>query len=103
MGPKVDEERARWLLREWRSSGLGATAFAKRERVSVRSLYRWRDRFGQEPEFAAVVVRPAAARPVCSSEPFVIDLCGGRSLRVVAGFDATELARLVAVLEGDRC
>lgn len=103
MGRKIDEERARRLLREWTSSGLGATAFAKRERVSVRSLYRWRGLFGQEPEFAPVVVRPATSSPVCSSEPFVIDLCGGRSIRVAAGFDAAELARLVTVLEGDPC
>ena len=105
MGRKMDAERARRLVREWKSSGLGVTAFAKREHVGVRSLYRWRDLFGDEPEFAPVVVRPtpAPAEHASPTEPFVIELRGGRSIRVATGFDAGELARLVDVLEGDRC
>lgn len=101
----MDVERARRLLREWKASGLSMSAFAKRERVSVRSLYRWRDLFGQEPEFAPVVVRstPASSERVVACEPFVIELRGGRSIRVAAGFDAGELTRLVEVLEGEQC
>ena len=78
-------------------------AFAKRERVSVGSLYRWRDLFGREPEFVPVVVRSAVVETSSEPEPFVIDLRGGRSLRVAPGFDGAELARLIAVLEVDRC
>ena len=101
----MDAERARRLVREWKSSGLGVTAFAKREHVGVRSLYRWRDLFGDEPEFAPVVVRPTPplAEHASPAEPFVIELRSGRSIRVAAGFDAGELVRLVDVLEGDRC
>jgi len=52
-----------------------------------------------------VVVRPAARVVETSSEPepFVIDLRGGRSVRVAPGFDGAELARLVAVVAVERC
>ena len=103
MGQKIDVERARRLVGEWKASGLSMRAFAKRERVSVSSLYRWRERFGREPEFVPVVVRPTVIETSSEPEPFVVDLRGGHSLRVVPGFDGAELARLIAVLEVDPC
>ena len=41
-----------------------------------------------------------AARP--AAEPFDVELRSGRRVRVTAGFDAAELARLVVVLEEAR-
>jgi hypothetical protein len=41
-----------------------------------------------------------AARP--ATEPFEVELRSGRRVRVTAGFDAAELARLVVVLEEAR-
>jgi len=49
MARKFDEAGARQLIERWQTSDLSDSAFARRERVSIRLLRRWRDLFGEEP------------------------------------------------------
>jgi hypothetical protein len=49
--------------------------------------------------FIELRAEPAVARP---AQPFEVELRSGRRVRVAAGFDAAELARLVVVLEEAR-
>ena len=107
MARTLDESRARATLEDWRRSGLSAAKYAKRAGVSGTTLTRWRARFGDSevssPRFARVVLREspkAVARDECE---YVIEVGNGRRIRVGAGFDADELGRLLAVVEGAGC
>jgi hypothetical protein len=94
-------------------SGLSIRTFAEREGLKAGSLSFWkwklgRDR-GQNQRGVAAQAEPVqlielrtetAARP--ATEPFEVELRSGRRVRVTAGFDAAELARLVVVLEEAR-
>jgi len=107
MARKFDESGARQLVERWQASDLSDAAFARRERVSIRQLRRWRDLFAGEPteglEFAPVVIREPAYSKQPTMTPFVVELRQGCSIRVAAGFDARELRRLVESLEDIRC
>jgi len=107
MARKFDESGARQLIERWQSSDLSDAAFARRERVSIRQLRRWRDLFAGEPteglEFAPVVIREPAYRERPTMAAFVVEVRGGCSIRVAAGFDATELRRLIETLGDIRC
>ena len=103
--------RERWLpvVESWRSSGLGAAEFCRREGLPVRRFYQWRKRL------SAVAAAEAGA---CGSPGFVqvrfpeAEASGGCGIAVVvgpgvrlelsAGFDAGELARAVRALGGGR-
>ena len=54
------------------------------------------------PRLVPVVLNSTRARGV-AGEPFVVELGDDLRIRVAAGFDADELARLVEVLAGCRC
>jgi len=107
MARKFDESGARQLIERWQASDLSDAAFARRERVSIRQLRRWRELFegesAQDLRLVPVVIRESDddQRPTTAS--FVVDLPGGASVRVTAGFDAAELRRLVETLEDIRC
>jgi len=102
-----DEAGARQLIDRWQTSDLSDSAFARRERVRIRLLRRWRDLFEEEPaedlRLIPVVIRESDDAERRATAPFVVDLPGGASVRVAAGFDATELRRLVETLEDTRC
>jgi len=57
----------------------------------------------QDLRLVPVVIREADDHQRPTTAPFVVDLPGGASVRVTAGFDATELRRLVETLEDIRC
>jgi len=120
----------RGLLAEHHASGLSLAEFAEVAGVSQQTLVRWRHRLGPGSPVAAsepgippsqsadadpvaphrlVEVRlagavPAAAGPAADSEQgvprFLLRLGGQRAIEVGGGFDANELRRLVAVVEG---
>lgn len=107
MARKFDEAGARQLIERWQTSDLSDSAFARRERVSIRQLRRWRDLFTgdsvQDLRLIPVVIRESDDVERRATAPFVVDLPGGASVTVAAGFDATELRRLVETLEDTRC
>ncbi len=92
-------------------SGLSIRAFAEREGLKAGSLSFWKWKVGRKsgrrgavPEAEPVrfieLRAEAAAQP--TAQPFEVELRSGRRVRVTAGFDAAELARLVVVLEEAR-
>jgi transposase len=96
----------RQVVRGWKRSGLTAAKFAAEEGVNVQTLYSWKYRLAREgaadvdgaaaPATSAIVEVRAAAR---DDGQFTIELGGGKTLRVPTRFDATELRRLLSVLE----
>jgi len=90
------------LLAEQESSGLTIAAFSRERGISAWKLCAARrrerkDRGLARSRFAAVTVLDTRSSP----GSFELDLVGGRRLVIQSGFDADELARLLAVLE--RC
>jgi len=86
------------------ASGLSLRRFARERGLDPQRLARWRRQLdgGRAPEATFVeVARPdvAAAR----AGGFEVVLGAGHVVRVGLGFDAEELRRLLAVLEGASC
>lgn len=98
-------------LRRLEKSGLSLRRFAAREGLKAGSLSFWKWKLRQEQdrpgkaapvrpvEFIELQTEPAEA---AAAQPFEVELRSGRRVRVAAGFDAAELARLVVVLEEAR-
>jgi hypothetical protein len=91
-------------------SGLSQRAFAAREGLAAGSLSFWKWKLRQEGagkgepapvapvNFIELTAKPES-QPSRAAMAFEVQLRSGRSVRVVAGFDAAELARLVEILE----
>ena len=100
-----DANQAKQTIEKWRASGLGVIPFTKREGISVWRFYQMRKMVdAADPCIVPVVVRsgPMPA-PTVAASPFEVELTSGMKIRVAAGFDATELVRLVEALGGARC
>jgi len=96
-------ERAKdWqrLVRAWQRSGLSQAAFCRQHGLSPVTFSSWRHRIASP---AAVV--PEARRFVevalapGEREVYEVRLRCGRTVRVPAGFQADDLARLIAAVE----
>lgn len=107
-------DRRRWRLAEGeamvdalRASGLTMSAFARRHGLHEARVQRWVGRVARRrPEPAAVAAAPvfAPVRLVKRAEPPVLEVAiDGAVIRVRDGFDDALLARVVAVLRGERC
>lgn len=92
---------AEWrvLVDRWLSSGQCRTEFAAANGLNVNTLSWWRSQFAREKKslpaatFAEVVVEDERTAP-----DLIVELGDGLRVRVPAGFDATELRRLVDAL-----
>ena len=99
---------AEWARRveRWQRSGLGAKAFAERERIDAGQLSWWKWRLKTRPltsSAALVPVRVAPSReaaPVAAA-PSAIDIAlpSGARLRVVGSVDEANLTRVVRAVE----
>lgn len=97
---RKERQWRRWI-REWRGSGLTVRDFCYRHDLAQHCFYAWRRelarRDAETMSFIPVRVvpddQPAAARAL------EVVLPGGRTLRVIPGFDAATLRQLLAVLE----
>lgn len=102
-------------VRRLEESGLSLRRLAEREglKAGLLSFWKWKLRHarGRKREAAVPPVEfielrtepaPVAPAPVAVAQPFEVELRSGRRVRVAAGFDAAELARLVVVLEEAR-
>jgi transposase-like protein len=99
------------LLQAWRTSGLSAREFSRREGLQKTSLWRWsREPRQTTPEarkpkasitFAPVHVANATSKLVTSTERVVAEvLVRDVRVRVLAGADAAQVADLVKALSG---
>ena len=100
---EAKEQQWRRRISQWRASGLSVRAFCARYGLATASFYHWRrvlERRGAEaPAFVPVqVVADAVPAQASALEVVLVD---GRVVRVVPGFDAATLRRLLAVLEGE--
>lgn len=93
---KLSESQKLALVRAWRASGLSQSAFAAQHRISDSSLGRWAQQYA--PQLPAPTATFADVE-VLEVAPFRLHLAGiGHIVEVPAGFDVTELRRLVAAL-----
>ena len=120
------EQFWRQLFARWRASGLSIAAFCEDAGLSQQSFYRWRrllrkrtsrldrQRRPQAVDAATERAATAIAQPLPLFVPLAVEsiaaaavlevvVRGGRVIRVPAGFDATMLAQVLAVLEGQPC
>lgn len=97
------EDYARQVLARAEREGWSITALAREQGVSPQRLYWWKKRLRDEdtrrtPSFVEVSI--TAPR---QTQPFAVQMRNGRSVAVWPGFDAAELARLLAVVEETEC
>ena len=93
--------RAEWeaLVREWRAGGLTQREFARRRGIAPTTVSWWSCRVGGREGAALVPVDVIGG----GGADFRVDLPGGRTVHVPAGFDGDALRRLLAVLERAAC
>lgn len=96
-------------VRAWSRSGLSAGEFAEEYDLSEHSLRWWKWKLGQESEFVEEEEATSALEFVEVEAPGAwvgpgLELVspGGWTVRVPSGFEATDLARVVAVMEVER-
>jgi len=97
------EADGRVMVEAWQSSGERLSEFAGRHRVDPRRIAQWASRLGRpEPEGVRFhPVRLAGEGPESGSGSAIeIHLVGGRRVRLAPGFEAEDLRRVLAVLEG---
>ncbi len=97
------EQIAREVVAALEDSGESLAAFAKREGISAKRLYRWRARLSTQGALAFVELSPCKVAPVVGTGVFEIVIGSVRSVRVPPDFDASALRRLLDVLEAERC
>lgn len=102
------EAYAREVLARGDRRGLSTAALARELGVSAQRIYWWRKRLAEAKtsernSFVEVTVaRPQPEQPQ-PGQPFAVQTQNGRRVVVWPGFDAGELARLLAVVEGLAC
>jgi hypothetical protein len=101
------EKEIRALIREHARGRTTWEEIAGRDGIAVSTLSWWRseirrrDRLRSEVQHDRFVeVEIDASVAASSSDPFELVLTDGRSVRVPAGFDASDLGRLLEVIDG---
>jgi transposase-like protein len=108
MGMRVRgaEVEAKWrgLVCEQEQSGKTVVEFCRERGIARSKLYFWRQRCEGAKAATGLVEAPAEeAETVATAHSGIeVRLAGGRSLVVEAGFDASHLRALLAVLESLR-
>lgn len=99
------------LVSEFERSGLGRKEFCATRGLSMHTLDAWRRRVAQSASEEKIVPVeivanrnvfkvPMTAASVTRSGQFCVALAQGISIEVEPGFDAAELRRLIAALDG---
>ena len=92
--------RMKRVIERWKASGEGAAAFAKRARVSVSTLWYWRQRIGGEPEPGPTLVplQVVADDAEQGMVRFELVFGDGRRLLIPAEVTSEALERVVRVV-----
>jgi transposase len=94
------EQHWRRLIQLWKNSGLTVRAFCARHHLTQPSFYAWRHELQQRDAATSFVpVQVVIDDQPASSTPIEILLVGGRSVRIMPGFDPATLRQLLAVLQ----
>jgi transposase-like protein len=90
------------LVRDFEQSGLSRKAFCAARGVALHTLdyYRHRNRVRRRAGGADQLIPVELVDPAHATGGLRVELANGRCLVVEAGFDASHLKRLLAVLEG---
>lgn len=96
------QAEAERLVRDFEQSGLSRRAFCTARGVALHTLdyYRYRDRVRRQAGGAEQLVPVELVDPSAPGGGLRVELANGRRVVVEAGFDASHLKRLLAVLEG---
>jgi hypothetical protein len=108
MRQREAEAWTRWseLISEQAQSGQSAAVFCRERGLRVWLFYAWKKRLreAEAGKFVEVEVKPAEGarqRSAPGDKAIEIRLSKGRSLMVEAGFEASHLRALLAVLESE--
>ena len=96
------ERRWRELIERQLASGLSARAFCRREELSAASFYAWRRTIDERAGRASAKACPAFVPVAVTGSPragFVLELAGGRVLRLPETIPIERLAEFVVALE----
>lgn len=96
------QAEAESLVRDFEQSGLPRKAFCTARGVALHTLdyYRHRDRVRRPIAGAKQLVPVEVIDSTPADSSLRVELANGRRIVVEAGFDASHLKRLLAVLEG---
>jgi len=102
-GETARAREMRTVLREWESSGLTLTEFARQRAVPLSTLTWWRHQLRQrrsvgKPTRAVRFVELRHVSPPAPALPFEVVLPGHTVIRVGAQFDPAALEQLVKTL-----
>lgn len=103
------ESAARVVVDAWRQSRESLTEFARRHGIPRQRLERWVRRLGGSPggvrfHRVRLVERGGTEAAPAVGAPIEVECGAGRRVRVMPGFAAADLARVLEVLEAqDRC
>jgi hypothetical protein len=100
-GRRRSQAEAEGLVRDFEQSGLRRKAFCEARGVAVHTLDYYRQRVRTRRVAPATELLPVELiDAVPASCGLRVELAHGRRIVVEAGFDASHLKRLIAVLEG---
>lgn len=96
------QAEAERLVRDFEQSGLSRKAYCTARGVALHALdyYRHRDRIRRPVAGTEHLVPVELIDPAAAAGGLRVELANGRRIVVEAGFDASHLKRLLAVLEG---
>lgn len=103
------ESAAQAVIAAWRQSGEPLAVFARSNGIPRQRLGRWVRRLGGSPgsvrfHRVRLVERESPAVVPRGGAPIEIEWSPGRRIRVMPGFSAEDLARVLEILEGrSRC
>lgn len=97
------EEQARQVLARAEREGLSTAELARELKVSAQKLYWWRQRLRADTMETGTRFMEVRVAAESQGKPFGVQLRNGRTVAVWPGFDAEELQRLLATVEGVEC
>ena len=97
--PYWHEKDAREVVEAWRQSGDTLAGFCRSQGLSSRRLARWAARLDQDEPVQFHPVRVIGACAGTDHPMLAVELPGGATVRLPAGFAIDDLRRILSALE----